>query len=228
MRTVTAKPRLLDLFSGAGGAARGYQQAGFYVVGVDHRPQPRYAGDEFMLADALTYPLDGFDAIHASPPCQGYSPHVTSRSSRYVGSAGKDEPRLIAAVRERMPTDVPWVIENVMGSADELAAPVMLCGQMFGLDIPRHRLFEASIFLLAPPHANCRGIARDAAVRRGWDYRDMTVTGKGRRKGTANRWMELLGIDWKITQHGLSEAIPPAFTEWIGAKLMRVLRPARV
>jgi hypothetical protein len=67
-----ALPRILDLFSGAGGCARGYQQAGFYVVGVDHRPQPRYAGDEFIQADATLFPLDGFDAIHASPPCQDH------------------------------------------------------------------------------------------------------------------------------------------------------------
>lgn len=68
-----ARPRLLDLFSGAGGAARGYQLAGFHVTGVDTKSQPRYAGDVFIRADAMEFPLDGFDAIHASPPCQAYS-----------------------------------------------------------------------------------------------------------------------------------------------------------
>ena len=134
------KPRLLDLFCGAGGAAMGYHRAGFEVVGVDIKPQPHYPF-EFHQADAMTYPLEGFDAIHASPPCQGYSPHVSSESSAWAGTRGKDEPRLIGAVRERL-VGHAYVIENVVGARRELRGPLLLCGTMFGLPIARHRLFE--------------------------------------------------------------------------------------
>jgi DNA (cytosine-5)-methyltransferase 1 len=220
-----SRPRLLDLFSGAGGAARGYQLAGFYVVGVDIRPQPRYAGDEFHQADALTYPLDGFDAIHASPPCQAYSPHVSSASSEWAGTLGRDEPRLIAAVRERLvDTGSPYVIENVVGARHELRPRLLLCGAMFGLPIPRHRLFETSRPIVQPWHPRCAGRARRYALERGWDPRDMTVTGKGRNAGTKERWAEVMGWpDYRGTQHGLREAIPPAFTEWIGRQLLASL-----
>lgn len=218
------KPRLLDLFCCAGGAGEGYRRAGFHVTGVDIRPQPNYAGDEFHQADAMTYPLEGFDAIHASPPCQGYSTGVSSRSSRWVPTLGKDEPRLIEPLRERLQrSGVPYVIENVVGARDAMRSPFLLCGSMFGLDIARHRLFESSEFLMVPPHLKCAGIAKTAAERRGWEYRDMSVTGKGRRAGTADRWRELLGIDWHTTQRELSEAIPPAYTEFIGGYLVAAL-----
>jgi DNA (cytosine-5)-methyltransferase 1 len=91
---------------------------------------------------------------------------------------------------------------------------------MFGLDIPRHRLFESSFEWDSPAHLNCRGIAKRAAARRGWEYRDMSVTGKGRRVGTSDRWRELLGINWPTTQHELAESIPPAYTEYIGKAMI--------
>lgn len=82
-------PTLNDLFCGAGGCTRGYQLAGFHVVGVDNRPQPRYVGDHFIQADAMTYPLDGYDAIHASPPCQAYTQSSLSQRIAYrVGLHG--------------------------------------------------------------------------------------------------------------------------------------------
>jgi DNA (cytosine-5)-methyltransferase 1 len=112
---------------------------------------------------------------------------------------------------------VPYVIENVPGAP--LLKPCILCGSMFGLDIQRHRLFEANFSLFAPAHPKCRGIAKAAAARRGWEYRDMSVTGKGRRQGTSERWSELLGIDWPMRQHDLKESIPPAYTEWVGLQL---------
>lgn len=280
------KPKLLDLFCGAGGAAMGYHRAGFEVVGVDIKPQPRYPF-ELHQGDALTWPLDGFDAVHASPPCQGYSSAVTSASSRYSPTLGKDEPRLIPAVRRRflgpsfnrieysrcdccgeewcgrhqrhyadcacpdyetqcLQCDERWdesdgqdfcpvcawkpvrprvwVIENVVGARYALsAAKILLCGSMFGLDIPRHRYFEPSFPMVAPRHPKCSGMALRAAERRGWDYRDMSVTGKGRHAGTSDRWRELLGIDWPTTQHELSEAIPPAYTEYVGRRMMAAL-----
>ncbi len=141
------KPRLLDLFCKAGGAARGYQRAGFYVVGVDIEPQPRYAGDEFIQADALTFPLAGFDAVHASPPCQanvkglGAVNRALGRSNEHVN--------IIIDVRERLcDALVPFVIENVEGAA--LLNPHRLCGSSFGLPIRRHRLFESNVALLTP------------------------------------------------------------------------------
>ncbi len=219
------RPRLLDLFCGAGGAAMGYHRAGFDVVGVDINPQPHYPFT-FVRYDVTELDLasmaQDFDAIHASPPCQPYSRGVTSASSPWNDTLGRDEPALIEPMREMLrATGLPYVIENVEGSPLD---GITLCGSMFGLDIPRHRLIESSMFLLAPGHPACRGMAKDAAVRRGWDYRDMSVTGKGRRAGTSDRWGKLLGIDWHPTQHQLKEAIPPAYTEWVGAQLIGSLR----
>lgn len=129
------KPRLLDLFCGAGGTAKGYQRAGFYVVGVDIKPQPRYAGNEFVLADAVTVDLDGYDVIHASPPCQDYSALKAFQSHQ--------RPRLVPVIRDRLRrAGVPYVIENVVGS--ELEYCIVLCGSSFGLGVRRHRLFEMS------------------------------------------------------------------------------------
>lgn len=210
-------PLMLDLCCGAGGAADGYAAAGWDVVGVDIDPQPFYPYP-FVQADALTFPLHGFDAVHVSPPCQPYSRAVTSRSSHWNDTRGRDEPALIEAFRVRLnASGIPWVIENVEGAPLD---GITLCGSMFGLDIPRHRIFESNILLLAPPHPRCRGIAKTASERRGWDYRDMSVTGKGRRAGTADRWRELLGISRRMRQHDLKEAIPPAYTEHVGRQLL--------
>ena len=219
-----SKPRLLDLFCGAGGAGEGYRRAGFDVTGVDNRPMPRNP-HTFIQADALEYLAahgHEYDVIHASPPCQAYSRAVTSRSSRWNDTLGKDEPALIATVRTLLQsTGRPYVIENVVGAP--LESPSLLCGSMFGLHIQRHRLFESSCLILAPPHGNCRGVAKRHAERMGWDYRDMSVTGKGRRAGTSDRWASLLGIDWPMRQRDLKEAIPPAYTEFIGHQLISIL-----
>ena len=136
------KPRLLDLFCGAGGAGMGYSWAGFDVVGVDVNPQPNYPF-EFHQADALAYPLDGFDAIHASPPCQAYSRLRRMRPGKYY-------PDLVEATRARLvAADRPYAIENVPGAP--LLSPLLLCGEYFGLGamcdggwrpLRRHRLFE--------------------------------------------------------------------------------------
>jgi hypothetical protein len=163
--------------------------------------------------------------IHASPPCQSYSPHVSSSSSKWVPTAGKDEPALIAPVRDLLwVVGKPYVIENVYGARGELAWPILLCGTMFGLPIPRHRVFEiAPHRVVPPPHGECRGVAKAYAARRGWEYRDMSVTGKGRHAGTADRWAEIMDIRHPMRQHDFSEAIPPAYTEYIGASLMSAL-----
>ncbi len=129
------KPRLLDLFCGAGGASAGYHRAGFEVVGVDIKPQPHYPF-EFHQADALEFPLEGYDAYHASPPCQAYS--VCTKQEQK-----KNYKKLIGSIRNRLiPTGKPFVIENVLGAKLDLRANILLCGTMFGLPIHRHRIFE--------------------------------------------------------------------------------------
>ncbi len=154
------KPIIWDGFCGAGGVAKGLQRAGFYVVGVDINPQPRYCGDEFHQADAMTYPLGGFDAYWASPPCQGYSIMHNLPWLR-----GREYPLLILPTLERLEaTGRPYAIENVMGArygakgltkrgleAHGLKAGY-LCGQMFGLPFYRHRLFATNFLWLAPGH----------------------------------------------------------------------------
>jgi site-specific DNA-cytosine methylase len=216
---------LLDLFCGGGGACWGYQQAGWEVVGVDHKPRPNYPG-KFIQADAVEY-LQAcaaeYDAIHASPPCQAYSHGVKSRNSKWVRHKGKDESMMIGVVRSILQeTARPWIIENVRGSRTELNACLLLCGSMFGLPIKRHRLFESSFMLMAPHHPECQGLAKHYAAQRGWDHRDMTVTGKGRKSGTLERWKEIMGIVHPISQSEIVNSIPPAFTEWIGKQVLSV------
>lgn len=220
--------RILDLFCGGGWAAEGYLRAfpGAEIVGVDIADHSANYPGEFVCGDALDLLRKfgrEFDLIHASPPCQGYSPHVSSRSSQWVPTLGKDEPRLIAEVWHALNIEgsVPWVIENVMGARREMFSPTLLCGTMFGLPISRHRLFETSFPVDLMPHPKCSGIAKAHAAEKGWEYRDMTVTGKGRRKGTAKRWSEILGITHFMTQAELAESIPPAYTEWVGKQFSK-------
>lgn len=219
------KPIILDLFSGGGGAAVGYAKAGFRVVGVDIDPKPNYPF-EFHQADALEFIArygDKFDAIHGSPPCQGYSTATSSNSSPFTRTLGRDEPKLIAVTHEAMlKTGKPWVIENVMGARKEMPLhPTLLCGSFFNLMIPRHRLFSSSFKITEPNNHYCRGLAKESSEKLGWDYRDMSVTGKGRRAGTSDRWKMLLGIEHQMSQHELSESIPPVYTHYIGSELIK-------
>ena len=209
------KPRLLDLFCGAGGAARGYQQAGFYVVGVDIRPQPRYAGDEFVQADAMTFPLDGFDAIHASPPCQAFT--------TYAARSSIEHPRLIEATRDRLrAAGVPYVIENVEGAP--LEAPVRICGSGFPeLRVKRHRLFESNVGLMGVPCQHDRNPADIRIMNRGWKMtRFVPVYGSTGCKAKS-LWPSAMGIGW-MTHRELAEAVPPAYTAWVGERLMAALQ----
>jgi DNA (cytosine-5)-methyltransferase 1 len=218
-----SRPRLLDLCCKAGGATKGYQRAGFYVVGVDIEPQPNYCGDEFLQADAMTFPLDGFDAYHASPPCQGYlNEHFRVTPSGHVR---KDHPRLIAPMRERLQqTGAPWVIENVAAARSEMRDPVVLCGSSFGLAVRRHRLFEFSAPpALVPPCAH--HLQREAKYptqfrpKNGQNSLSRVVQVYGNGKG-ASAWPAAMGIDWPMTRSELANAIPPAYTEWIGRQLL--------
>lgn len=209
------RPRLIDLFCGAGGCAVGYHRAGFDVTGIDNRPQPRYPY-RFVQADALTYPLDGFDAIHASPPCQAYS-----SAAHYQRSQGAEYPDLVAATREHLDrAGTPWVIENVPGAP--LRPDYKICGCTVGLaQIRRERWFETSWrgYDLRPP---CHHV--EMAI---------TVVGHGTASRSASRRAGLpnptsaqkraaMGIDW-MTRAELSQAIPPAYTEYIGAQLLDYL-----
>lgn len=211
-----SKPRLLDLFCGAGGAAMGYARAGFEVVGVDINPQPHYPF-EFHQGDAMTFPLDGFDAIHASPPCQRYSVATVFHPGRQA-----QHPDLVDPCRDRLQSaGVPWVIENVMGAP--LRNPIMLCGTMFdGLRVYRHRNFEASPAIYWPPQ-HYQHPERPAEVgRRVPDHGWMTVAGHFSDVKAASRAM---GIDW-MTRDELRQAIPPAYTEWIGKQLLAAIEVA--
>ncbi len=206
--------RLVDLCCKAGGMTKGYQAAGFYVVGVDIEPQPNYCGDEFVQADALTFDLAGFDAAHAAPPCQGYSSKTMDKSRH---------PRLIAPIRERLWTSgLPYVIENVDGAKGELINPVRLCGSSFGLRVRRHRWFESNWGLVGKP---CDHAWQNADKRfrlydhgRWFDSGIVHVFGTGGGKG-AEHWAEAMGIDW-MTRDELAEAIPPAYAEYVGTQLM--------
>lgn len=216
------KPGLLDLFSGAGGCACGYQRAGFHVTGVDIKPQKNYCGDEFVQADALEYVAahgscncHAFDVIHASPPCQGYSRSRTLQ--------GNSHPMLIESVRELLKaTGKPYVIENVKGAP--LINPVLLVGSMFGLMTMRPRLFECSFpvpFVLAPPPAAKHSELGMPPV----DGQYIHVVGHFSGVEYASKAM---GISW-MTQGELAQAIPPIYTQWIGQHLMdtfAALRPA--
>jgi DNA (cytosine-5)-methyltransferase 1 len=221
-------PLLLDAFCGAGGAAVGYWRAGFNVIGVDIAPQPHYPFP-FVQMDAIEAirALGPYvDAIHASPPCQGYANSVYSTDSRYVRGRGKLTARMIGQTRVSIiTTSKPYVIENVSGSQDELHASLMLCGSMFG-DIPaRHRFFECSHWIPQPQHLNCRGHNIRLAYKLGVEVRDVSVAGKSRRAGSIDTWKLIMGAHWMATGHELSESIPPAYTEYIGRQLMRVVRP---
>jgi DNA (cytosine-5)-methyltransferase 1 len=213
---------LLDLFCGAGGAAVGYHRAGFDVVGVDINPQPHYPF-EFHQADAMTFPLDGYDAIHASPPCQAYSV-----ANNIHGNT--NHPDLLPATRDALnATGLPWIIENVPGAP--MTSYVVMCGLTLGLNVKRHRWFESNISLLVP---SCpRGHRGDWVSVFGHTVLERGhVIGKA--KGGGNRIKRrrhlgtdvgrvAMGIDW-MNRDELSEAIPPAYTEHIGRQLLEHLQ----
>jgi DNA (cytosine-5)-methyltransferase 1 len=233
---VKPPPRCLDLFCGGGGAAMGLHRAGFDVVGVDLHAQPRYPF-EFHQADAMTYPLDGFDLIWASPPCQRFSMMRTMHKREHAD--------LLTPTRERFASlDIPWVIENVP-NAPLHPGSLMLCGTMFGLgvgdaELRRHRYFETPFLLIGPQcqHQRARYF-KDGVPQQ----RTVGVYGGGgrdrRRPRTVGVWGNAcgssvrdgcqafsteerrvaMGIDW-MTGKELSQAIPPAYSQWIGLQML--------
>lgn len=212
--------RLLDLFCGAGGASVGYHRAGFEVVGVDIEPQPHYPF-EFIQADCLWLPagrwVESFDAIHASPPCQGYSAMNRGRPYEY--------PLLIEPVREFLTkTGKPFVIENVEGAP--LVNALTLCGTMFGLKVRRHRLFEVhptpAVLL---PACQCKnGVVRGRLI----GHREGGRVAPGRTRPPSWSLAErkaAIGVEW-MSAAETREAIPPAYTEFIGRHLLAGLEVA--
>tara|TARA_R100000655_G_scaffold92848_1_gene134054 strand:+ start:12621 stop:13367 length:747 start_codon:yes stop_codon:yes gene_type:complete len=238
--------KLLDLFCGEGGAAAGYIAAGWTVHGVDLKASAakRYPGHDFVQTDALAFLMKyghEYDAIHASPPCQGYSIATAGNQA-----ARSKHVRLIAATRELLRlTNRPWVIENVEQAGSQMIDPIMLCGRMFGLGaidadglpltLDRHRLFESNVPLVAPPHAT-HGREQVAGVYGGSRRakrlpseslaavapRDRYAARVERGGGYVPRSLEvkqaLLGIDW-MTVKGMEESIPPVYAQHVGLQL---------
>jgi DNA (cytosine-5)-methyltransferase 1 len=228
------RPRLLDLYSGAGGMAMGLFRAGFDVVGVDHQPQPHYpfpfilgdaidvlrrmlAGEKFLATGGRWYGIEDFDAVHASPPCQRYS-----CSAKGAGTS-KRHPDLVEPTRQVLrASGLPWTMENVPGSP--LNASIVLCGSMFGLEVRRHRLFETEpcLFRLVP---SCDHSGRVFSV---FGHGAGNRNGKKRSDtGTVAEWRRAMGIDW-MTRNELSQSIPPAYGFFIGSQLIRILDQGEV
>ena len=211
-KTIMRTPRLLDLFCGAGGAAHGYRQAGFHVTGIDHLPQPRYAGDVFVQHEAVDYLAQHgqeYDVIHASPPCQRYSRETPQAlKARHSDVLEHLAPLLQATQRQ-------YVIENVEDARRHLRNPWLLCGTMFGLPIWRHRRFEVSIPL--------------AKLLPSCDHRQVPVliSGTQKRQGRCREYSvqarrDAIQCPW-MTDKELDQAIPPAYTHWIGQQLRAAL-----
>lgn len=222
-----SKPVLLDLFCKAGGASVGYHKAGFEVVGVDIEPQPNYPFT-FIQSDALKFlrekDLSKYSAIAASPPCQRFSTITGKHRYKHKDLITPTRPLLVR-------TGLPYVIENVPGTP--LIDPVKLCGEMFGLRVVRHRWFEVNWALDQPDHKKHRGKTVGAQRRsRGStmlyagdpEAYYFAVYGQtlGPYKGSLQDWRSAMGIDW-MEAHELAQAIPPAYTEWIGRKLLHTL-----
>lgn len=212
--------RLLDLFCGAGGAAMGYHRAGFTdITGIDINPQPHYPfrfiqGDVFEAIASLD--LTQYDMIHASPPCQAFT--KLSALGKARNGSYPDHSDLVDATRKVLQESGSlYVIENVVGAP--LINPIMLCGAQFGLKVYRHRLFETNFFILSPqhfPHHDSTPSAGNGCSPKGF----ISVCGTGGVKGmTASEilayWSMAMGIDW-MNRRELSQAIPPAYTEFIG------------
>jgi DNA (cytosine-5)-methyltransferase 1 len=215
------RPRLLDLFCGAGGAAMGYHRAGFDVTGVDIAPQNHYPF-AFIQADALEYVAahgHEFDAIHASPPCHKF---VTLQNVNRAQGRANTHPDLIGATRRALEaTGKPYVIENVQGSP--VLTQIILCGYSMGLPrLARHRHFESNILLLAPP---CTHRGKDVIGIYG-DSPDGHRVGPLQYKLTftassIDEARQVMGIDW-MDWDEIRESIPPAYTHYIGNQLMRL------
>lgn len=200
-----SRPELLDLYSCAGGAGYGYDNAGFKVTGIDINPMPHYPFD-FIQADALEVLRDHaflsrFAAIHASPTCQTFA-----RVTAWRGSRDNHPDLLTPTLALLAEVSIPWVVENVPEAG--LRPDFRLCGTQFGLNIRRHRDFQCGNW--APfelmPGCQC--------------YRNPSLLPfehKGERA-----FADALGVPWMSAKEA-RQAVPPAYTEHIGNRLMEHL-----
>lgn len=218
------RPVLLDGCCGLGGLTKGYQRAGFYVVGCDITPQPDYCGDEFHQGDVFGFLLEHHrraDAIAVSFPCQASSAPTKGTNARRNTATGQRHLDLNPAGRALLDEiGLPYVMENVQGSV--LRRDLTLCGLMFGLRVFRHRYFELGGWSMPQPaHPTHQGHRT-----RGWRhgvYHDgdmLAVYGDGGGKATTEECREGLGIDWSWDRTQLVEAVPPSYAELIGLGLM--------
>lgn len=214
--------KLLDLFSGSGGASRGYDLAGFDVTGCDQEEHPEYPYP-MIVGDAMSVLacpdiLAGFDVVTASPPCPRYS-QMTPAEHR------DSHPDLVQPVREALQKwGGVYVIENVPNAP--LLNPVRLCGTTFGLPIWRHRLFETNAPMLQPEcdhrsQPKVYGIYGDGPYSR--EFRRPDGKRRGDKARSVAHAQEIMGIDWMTEWDDLADAIPPAYTEYIGARLLDFL-----
>lgn len=221
------KPILFDLFCGAGLAAKGYKDAGFYVVGFDIAYQKRYAGDEFYRIDVRELRpqhLVGAAAIHASPCCQ-FASQITPDKSKHEN--------FIPFTRDLLQrSGLPYVIENVEGARAHLRNPVTLCGRDFGLKVYRHRLFESSFPINSIEHAP----HRDNTPRAGHGGSDKgftSVTSGGESLTSKKGFISVsghisgtdycrtaMGVGWYVSAAELTEGIPPVKAQYAGLHLM--------
>lgn len=210
--------RVLDLFCGAGGAAMGLHRAwpDAEIVGVDIKPQPRYPF-KFVQADAIQYLYFGdimapwstrdADFIWASPMCQLYSKTRAILRGKGLENPGRNQ---IPSVRNGLRSKgIPYAIENVPGAP--LEKPIRLCGTMFGLRVLRHRHFETSFPSAEPLHAKHDGGTNS---HRGYSTGAKYVT-VGGNNFIRTEGAEAMGIDWMKTRAELSQAIPPAYSQYI-------------
>ncbi len=216
------RPRLLDLFCGAGGAAMGYHRAGFEVVGVDIDPQPRYPFT-FVQADATTYPLDGFDGVHSSPPCDDHT------SVKTTGPEHGNAWMLPHTIDRLAASGLPYVVENVPGAMRKMPGAYRFCGKAFGLaPLKRHRFFLTSFPMLVPPCV-CHRKQVTIGVYGELTQKDRaTSRAVGRKPGiraSVHTARQLMGCPW-MEPGELSKAIPPAYTEFIGEHMFASLAVA--
>ena len=217
-----SKPRLLDLFCGAGGASTGYARAGFEVTGVDIEPQPNYPF-RFVQTNALNiHFIDEYDAIHASPPCHNYC-WSTSRHR----AKGKTYPDLIEPIRKLLiESGKPYVIENVPTAP--LLNSTYLEGTMFGLNVIRRRCFETNWWLPQPMYLRRKKTIMQQSKRdprifiKKSSYCSVAGSGADGWSCRVADWRTAMGINW-MTREEIKQAIPPAYTEYVGRYLMGMI-----